>query len=231
MNFQPASAASMAAFLAIVVAIVVAFLGATWHAYDTRRDRRLRVFVLTSIATAAWLGGLILLVGSGALLRLPLAGLPFFFGAILLVTTAAGLSPLAGRLAATIPLAALVGFQAFRLPLELVLHAWAEQGTIPISMTWRGRNWDILTGFIALGTFPFAERSRMLAWIVNLFGAALLLNVMRVAVMSSPLPFAWGVTPPLLLALNLPYALIGPVCVGGALLGHLVLTRALLRKT
>lgn len=49
---------------------------------------------------------------------------------------------------------------------------------------------------------------------------------MRVAIMSSPLPFAWGPQPPpLLLALHLPYALIGPVCVGGALFGHVVLTR------
>jgi hypothetical protein len=38
------------------------------------------------------------------------------------------------------------------------------------------------------------------------------------------------VTPPLLLALHLPYAWIGPVCVGGALAGHIVLTRALLRR-
>ena len=35
--------------------------------------------------------------------------------------------------------------------------------------------------------------------------------------------------PPLLLALHLPYMLIGPVCVGGALLGHIVLTRRLLQ--
>ena len=231
MNFQPASTASVAAYVAIVAAVIAAFLGAMWHACATDRGRRPRVVALAAIATTAWLGGLSLLVGSGTLLRMPLAGLPFFFGAILLVSTAVGLSPLGGRLATTLPLTALVGFQAFRLPLELVLHAWGEQGTIPISMTWRGQNWDILTGLIALATFPFAARSRTLAWVVNLVGAGLLLNVMRVAVMSSPLPFAWGVTPPLLLALNLPYALIGPVCVGGALIGHIVLTRALLRPT
>ncbi len=31
--------------------------------------------------------------------------------------------------------------------------------------------------------------------------------------MSSPLPIGWNVNPPLLMALHLPYALIGPVCV------------------
>jgi hypothetical protein len=59
---------------------------------------------------------------------------------------------------------------------------------------------------------------------------ALLLNVMRVAMMSSPLPFAWDVRPPLQLVSHLPYAWIAPVCVAGALAGHLVLTRALLGR-
>jgi putative effector of murein hydrolase len=53
-------------------------------------------------------------------------------------------------------------------------------------------------------------------------------NVMRVAVMSSPLPFAWQVSPPLRLIFQLPFAFIVPVCVGGALAGHIILTRALL---
>jgi hypothetical protein len=56
------------------------------------------------------------------------------------------------------------------------------------------------------------------------------LNVMRVVVLSSPLPFGWNVSPPLLLAFHLPYALIAPVCVGGALFGHIVLTRALIKQ-
>ena len=68
-----------------------------------------------------------------------------------------------------------------------------------------------------------------MAWVANLVGFALLLNVMRVAVLAAPVPFGWGQQPPLLLAFHLPYALIGPVCVGGALFGHIVLTRALLR--
>jgi hypothetical protein len=126
--------------------------------------------------------------------------------------------------------AALVAFQAFRLPLELVLHRWALEGTIPLTMTWTGDNWDIVSGIVALVAAPFAHRHRVVAWGANVVGIILLLNVIRVALLSSPLPFAWMVTPPLLLALHLPYAWIGPVCVGGALAGHIVLTRALLRR-
>src|SRR5258708_6471905 len=80
-----------------------------------------------------------------------------------------------------------------------------------------------------VGVAVFAPRSRALAWGANAVGFTLLLNVMRVAVLSSPLPFAWPLARPLLLAAHLPYALIVPICVAGALGGHVVLTRALLR--
>jgi hypothetical protein len=103
-------------------------------------------------------------------------------------------------------------------------------------MTWTGQNFDIVTGILALLAAPFpnraSSRGRAVGWTFNLIGLALLLNVMRVAVMSSPLPFAWkDVEPPLQLALHFPYALIVPVCIGGALIGHIALTRALLRRT
>ena len=146
------------------------------------------------------------------------------------VWTGLALSPVGRQFAAQVPLAALVGFQAFRLPLELVLHSWVAQGTIPGTMTWTGQNWDIISGLTALVCASFATRHRAAARIANIVGFALLLNVMRVAILSSPVPFGWGQQPPLLLALHLPYALIGPVCVGGALFGHLVLTRALWNK-
>lgn len=58
----------------------------------------------------------------------------------------------------------------------------------------------------------------------------LLVNVMRVAVLSSPVSFGWPVEPRLDLIFYIPYALIIPVCIGGALIGHIALTRALLRR-
>ena len=100
---------------------------------------------------------------------------------------------------------------------------------IPETMTWSGSNLDIISGIVAIVTAPLASRSRAIAWVANLVGLVLLINVGRVAMMSSPLPFAWPVTPALQLVLYLPYAWIGPVCVAGALAGHVVLTRALLK--
>ena len=98
-------------------------------------------------------------------------------------------------------------------------------------MTWSGQNWDVISGIVALVAAPWADRSRAVAWIANGVGAVLLLNVMRVAALSAPVPFGWHVTPPLVLVWHLPYALIGSVCVCGAIVGHVVLTRALVSTT
>jgi hypothetical protein len=222
LDFHPASPGSVAAFVAIVAAVIVALLWAVHRAY-----RSVKAVGLAMIALVVWLGTLAGLVASGKMSSLPMNGLPLFFGSILAICVGLGLSPVGARLASGVPLAALVGFQAFRLPLELVLHEWAAQGTIPETMTWTGQNWDILSGIAALGCAPLAGRYAVAARFANIAGLALLLNVMRVAIMSSPFPFGWGQQPPLLLALHLPYALIGPVCVGGALFGHVVLTRRL----
>jgi hypothetical protein len=225
MNFTPASSGSVTAFGVIVAAVIVAFLVGARRAYAAEPNK----FIALALAAGAWLGLLCGLVASGRLPVLPLHGLPIFFGGVLLVSVATGLSPVGAKFADTVPLAALVGFQAFRLPLELVLHSWAGQGTIPATMTWSGQNLDIVSGVVALCAAPFVARRRGVAWGANAVGFALLLNVIRVAVLSSPLPFGWGQQPPLLLAFHLPYALIAPVCVGGAFFGHVVLTRALLR--
>jgi hypothetical protein len=228
--FQPASGISVAAFVVIVVAVIGAFLLGVHHAYRDQPDRAGAMTLRVATITFAWLGLLSLLIRSGRLAALPLSGLPFFFGSVAGVSIAIGMSPLGRRLAATLPLAALVGFHAFRLPLELVLHAWAGQGTIPETMTWSGRNWDIVSGVVAIIASPLAAKQRVVAWTANVIGFGLLLNVIRVALLSSPVPFGWHLDRPLLLALHLPYAWIGPVCVGGALIGHIVLTRALLRR-
>jgi hypothetical protein len=226
---MPASAGSLLVFDAILIAVVAAVLAGVYISYrKTEPVSALKKTVLVALSLGLWLGILSAVVGYGILEKLPLRGLPFFFGIIFIVSIAAGLSSLAGRMAGTLSLAALVGFQIFRLPLELVLHHWANGGTIPTTMTWTGQNWDIVSGIVALCAAFFADRRRGIAWGANLVGIVLLLNVIRVAIMSSPLPIGWNVTPPLLLALHLPYALIGPVCVGGALAGHIVLTRALL---
>jgi hypothetical protein len=225
--FQSASSSSLAAFVAICAAVVVAFVGAVGH--SARRDSASpwRRIALTTFGLTGWLAILSSMVASGWLAADLARRIPIFMAATILVVVAAGVSRV-GRWLASAPITALVLFQAFRLPLELVLHAWVRQGVIPETMTWTGANWDIVTGVFAILLAPLSRRGGAAPWIFNAIGFAMLLNVMRVATLSSPLPFAWPVEPKLALVLHLPYALIIPICVGGALLGHIALTRALL---
>lgn len=229
MPFVPASTLSLVAFLGVVAFVAAAVPLAVYLAYRDAPGGGRRPAIYAAITMLAWIGLVCAYVASGIWSNLPYHGLHPFFAIVFFVGVASGISPLGGRIAATVPLVGLVGFHAFRVPLELVLYSWAKQGTVPQTMTWDGQNWDIISGALAIIVAPFAIRSRALAWAANLIGFALLLNVIRVAAMSSPLPIGWGQEPPLLLALHLPYALIAPVCVAGALAGHIVLTRALLR--
>jgi hypothetical protein len=231
-NMKPASALSIVAFLFVVGFVIAAFVAGTYLA--ARRDSNPASARTTAIRFAcglgAWLLAFSLFVSSGLLEAHLFPLVPLTFVSLNGAAVIYALSSAGRRLAMNLPIQALVGFQAFRLPLELVLHTWAEQGTIPTAMTWTGANFDILSGITACALAPFAAR-RSVAWVANVIGFALLCNVGRVAIFSSPLPFAWDVQPKLLLIAHLPYALIAPVCVAGALAGHIVLTRRLLDGT
>lgn len=230
MHFVPASTPSILAFLLIVLSVLVALVAGVYVAHRNLREPASSITLKVGIGILVWLGLSSIPVASGAILDHPIPGFPLFFAAVNIAGILFAFSRIGRNLALGLPVSALVAFQGFRLPLELVLHSWAGQGTIPETMTWTGQNLDIIAGTFALLAAPLAARSRQVAWAVNVIGFGLLLNVFRVAVMSSPLPFAWGVQPPLMLAGYLPYAWIGSVCVAGALTGHLILTRALLLK-
>lgn len=219
MMFRPADSPSVALF-ATMTALMIAFLVVALRRAGASR----RMFV----CLGGGFVGFTAIVSSGALADPPPPVLPIVFVSLLGGALAVALSSVGRRLSATSSLAMLVGFQAFRLPLELVLHHWADLGTIPGTMTWTGDNVDIIAGAVALIAAPFANRSRAIAWIAQVVGAVLLLNVLRVVVMSSPLPFAWGVDPPLQLLGHLPYAWIGPIFVAPALAGHVIAFRRLL---
>jgi hypothetical protein len=122
----------------------------------------------------------------------------------------------------------LIGIQIFRLPLELILHHWGNNGTVPVEMTWSGQNFDIIAGIVSLVALPFLNTSVKVVWATQLIGFGLLLNVIRVAIFSSPFPFSWPLENPLQVIMYFPYALIVPVFVGIALICHILIFRKLL---
>jgi hypothetical protein len=139
------------------------------------------------------------------------------------------LSPLGRRLAA-LPLAALVGFQAFRLPLELLMHRAALEGSMPSVMSYGGYNYDIVSGITALGLGLALARGKVprgviVAW--NALGGALLAVIVTVAVLATPLVRAFGDQQINTWVTAFPSCYI-TVMVGSALCGHALLARRLL---
>ncbi len=157
------------------------------------------------------------------LLMIPTLGLPFLLG----------FSRVGSALSQATPLALLIGFQAFRLPLELVMHQAALEGTMPMQMTYTGSNFDIVTGVSALVVGLLAARGRAPRWLLfgwNLLGSALLVTILVVAVLSLPTFQAFGSAPERVntWVAFFPFVWLPAGLVSAAVLGHLLLWRRLL---
>jgi hypothetical protein len=224
-------------FLAIILLIVLMILFGIWRsgpegeAAATRRK-----WLIGAVAgLVCWLviGAIVPMSGMLETKMLPPPTL-LFAGTCFLLAFAVAFSPIGKRLI-NLPIAFLVLFQGFRLPLELVLHNWYEHGTLPVQMTYEGHNFDIATGILAIivGIWSMAGSApRVAVWVFNLVGSALLLAVIVIAFTSVPLPVRQYLNdPPVLLPFNFPFSWILSIAVTGALFGHLVLFRKLLSIT
>jgi hypothetical protein len=192
--------------------------------------------IRTSLGAVLWLAVTGGAAGTGLLDPGPMPPPLFvFFFTCLSAATALALSPLGRRMAESVSWAALIGVQVFRLPLELILHRWYEEGIVPIQMTFEGWNFDIVSG-VACGLAAvwlfFRPRDRRVALGANIVGSALLMVVMGLAMTSAPGPlFSFTDSPPIQLPLHFPTVWIVSVCVAGALFFHIVTFRALGRPT
>lgn len=137
-----------------------------------------------------------------------------------------------GERLTTLPLWALVGFQGFRLPLELVMHSAATEGTMPGQMSYGagGWNYDIVSGASAIAVAVLVRRglaTRGLVAVWNALAMGLLLVIAVVAVVSTP---TFGLFGPERLnswVAFAPFVWMGTINVPAALFGHLVLLRRL----
>jgi hypothetical protein len=190
---------------------------------------------LAGAGIAGWMALFSVAAGSGALSRFdarpPLLNLMMLLvlgGALFFARSRAGSDLVDG-----LPLSALVGFQAFRLPLELVMHEAARAGVMPTQMSFSGWNFDIVTGITACILAPLIAKGRAPRWLVvawNAVGAILLAIIVGVAVSSTPLFHAFGDGA----AINtfvayLPFVFLPAVMVAFAIVGHVLVARWLLR--
>jgi hypothetical protein len=185
-----------------------------------------------SIGASLWLFAVSAASYSGALLPRGGPPLPFvalvvsiFVIAVLISRSAAG-----DRFARGLPLAVLVGFQGFRLPLELAMHRAHDEGLMPIQMSYSGQNFDIVTGITALVLAAALTLTRVPRWVVaawNILGFALLANIVGVAILSTPVFAFFGRDRLNVWVMWMPYTLLPAVMVLAALAGHLIVWRAL----
>jgi hypothetical protein len=169
---------------------------------------------------------------SGVLRRFDAVPPPFaaLLVAILAIGIVLACSRLGTRLIRGLPLAALVGYQVFRFPLELLMHRAYTEGLMPVQMSYSGRNFDILTG-IGAGLLGLAllrwNVPRWMIWAWNLGGFVLLVNIVTVAILSTPL-FRWFGDDRLNVFVTYwPFVWLPAIMVVAALMGHIVVLRKL----
>jgi hypothetical protein len=184
------------------------------------------------VLVAVWLGLTAALARTGVLMNFdrfpPPAGLLIMISFVL--TTVLAFSPVGNALAG-IPIIWLIGFQVFRVAVEIFLDWGNHAGFVPPQMTLEGRNWDILTGLSAIpmawaASRGIAGRTGILIW--NIAGTLLLLNVMGVAALSTPTRlFAFPGQLPNTFVAHVPYVWLPTFLVQAAWFGHLLVFRRL----
>jgi hypothetical protein len=123
-----------------------------------------------------------------------------------------------------------VAAQTFRVGVEILLAQLASAGLIAEMMSWRGANFDVLTGltaplaaWLAFRGGRFA-RGWMAAW--NVGGLALLVNVVARGLLSAPTPFRMIVTdPPNTVVARFPVVWLPAFLVATAFVLHVVSLR------
>jgi hypothetical protein len=118
----------------------------------------------------------------------------------------------------------LIGMQAFRILVELLLWRAFLLNLLPIQMTFEGDNFDGLSGVLAI---PFAmmlykKWSPGFALLYNIIGILLLLNILVIAILSMPTPFRFFMNePPNTLVAVFPFVYLPAVLVALAMGLHI----------
>jgi len=233
---DPAALAFVIIPLMLVAALLWGVSAASHHLEEPDAVRR-RVLAVTLAGAAAWMTATWAAAESGVLREWDATPPPIALLVVGIVGLAAAIAwtGYGRRLASGLPLWILVAVQGFRLPLELAMHAMYERGEMPVQMSYSGRNFDIVTGVTALlvaWLVATGRSARRLVLVWNVLGLILLVNIVTIAILSTPRFRYFGddrlnvwVTYP-------PFVWLPAVMVLAALAGHLIVFRtvAVLRR-
>jgi hypothetical protein len=231
-NASPLLVWSFVALALVVAGVFVTAVRVSAINAGRSPERARRDAVLAGAVTAGWLAVTLALAASGRLSftsRPPTAGL--IIVAAVAGALAVGMSRLGFRLATQIPLVALVGAQAFRFPLELMLHRAYVEGLMPVQMSYSGFNLDILSGLSAIVVALQLARkpaSLVMARIWNAGAIVLLANILTIAVLSTPTPLrVFHNEPANVWIAHAPWVWLPTVFVFAAIVGHVLVFRRL----
>jgi hypothetical protein len=226
-----ASAFLAGGFIVLAVLVLLGFL-AVLHV-SWRSPAHAGGEVRAAVLALMWTGLTAALAASGRLSFWPPTMLAVLVAGFVL-SFAFALSPTGRRLAATLPLWLLVGFQAFRLPLELLMHRAYEEGVMPVQMSYSGLNFDILTGATALVLgIVLAVRRVPPVWVRawNALGVLLLLNILSIAMLSAPTPVRVFMNEPANVWITrFPFVWLPAILVQAAVIGHVLVIHRLRAK-
>jgi hypothetical protein len=231
MLMPDASSALTFAFAAFGVFVAAGFVWLVGRAQRTLGPGERRYGNIAAIV-GLWLTVTLSAAATGLLARTDLKPAPMMllFGSLLVAGAAIGFGGVGRTLAQGLPLWLLILSQGFRLPLELLMHQAAVEGVMPVQMSYSGRNFDIVTGITALVVAWLVWSGRAghrLATAWNVVGSVLLMNIMAVAVLSTPLFARFGPDQLNTWVAFPPFVWLPAVMVPAALIAHIVIARKL----
>ncbi len=207
-------------FLLIVIAALILFY------FGTGKNRKVFLYFLV------WQ----LIISSLALLRI-FEQKPGIFIAVIIGTVLLTIVALKSIKTAAQNSRLLLSIHVLRIPVELVLYQLYLQHKMPLSMTYKGINFDIIMGISALFLLAYnllsgkqINRSFLIAW--NILGIGFLLFIVVLAILSSPLPIQqFAFDQPNIAVLAFPYCLLPAGVVPLVLMAHILLLKGEKRRS
>jgi hypothetical protein len=215
-------------FLGFTAFLIAAIAAASFRYLDRSTARMLLVGLLvwlTYVGSLSYLG-----VIRNPALRPP--GIAYvLLPVIAFVLLGVVRSGLALRVAAAVPLWLLMGFQCYRIGVELLLHRLWTDGLVPQMLTYRGANFDILIGLSAPVIAWLSVRGKadpVVAFVWNILGLVALANIATRSFLTSPGPMHLLHTEVANLAFgHFPYTFIPGFFAPFAIILHVLALRAL----
>jgi len=219
------------------IILILTGLRAVLKKTNWEKNMQNKIFFGTTFILVLWIGLLTVLSYKGFFSDFsklpPRPGLAMLMPLPIIILIA--FSKTGTRLLQTVPSHWLVFMQSFRIVVELLLLFAFMAGKLPVQMTFEGRNFDVITGVLALPVGYLLARKKSyaskLGIAFNIVGIILLLNILVIAVLSMPTPIRYFMNEPSnTLVGQFPFILLPGVLVPIAYTMHIFSLRQLLAK-